>query len=254
MKLPTEPDGLSREPQRNSPEHASWCVEQARSWLPFFHSDPYCWQIPDEAVLREFARCHGWIRDANGNSLRLFWDRLLEEHGFESDGDRAVKRRLDTLEELMESFSEREIAAFAGMEMTAENRPYPRQLSFWGPEKKRSDRPESDARRLLTTRARVREIESQRRESAIAFQLWQVRKDLDFWSKAKVGIVASEQHCPAPAIVSQAKPVNQVKYASQERVQAVINRAKQVLARCGRLDKARTIFLQWEPSPGYWKM
>jgi hypothetical protein len=78
-------DLLNFETNLNFRETAFLYVFEARSWLLGFHKNPDCARIPDDAVLRRYVDSLSWIRMADGIDLHNFWDRLLEEHGFESD-------------------------------------------------------------------------------------------------------------------------------------------------------------------------
>jgi hypothetical protein len=78
-------DLLNFETNLNFRETAFLYVFEARSWLLGFHKNPHCARIPDDAVLRRYVDSLSWIRMADGIDLHNFWDRLLEEHGFESD-------------------------------------------------------------------------------------------------------------------------------------------------------------------------
>ncbi len=68
-------------------EHAHY-VKLARSWIPVFHKNPDCALVPDGAVLRLFLKCLSWIHAVDGADLYWFWEELLEQSGFEGDGQR----------------------------------------------------------------------------------------------------------------------------------------------------------------------
>jgi hypothetical protein len=70
-------------------EYAFEFIHEARSWIPNFHQSPNCALVPDDAVLRHYVDRLSWIKPADSIDLKVFWEKLLEAHGFESDGQRA---------------------------------------------------------------------------------------------------------------------------------------------------------------------
>jgi len=63
--------------------------------VQFSHTSPDCAKIPDESVLQTFLDRIGWIHAADGVDLRLFWEHLLEKHGYESDRQQARKKWIE---------------------------------------------------------------------------------------------------------------------------------------------------------------
>jgi hypothetical protein len=66
-------------------EEAYLDVRAARSWIPFRNLSPECYRIPVDAVLSRYVEWDERGLDGEDVDLAVFWEELLEEHGFESD-------------------------------------------------------------------------------------------------------------------------------------------------------------------------